>query len=117
MKFLLEQDNTPCGVEIDGQCYGAAEIERIVRAARAWSVWHDASEGQEEADLIDALNSFVSVLQNPTSDASQDRRCAVAGCEKRVYSTHRYCTMHRLRMERTGDPNLARKRGPKGKEA
>lgn len=117
MKFLLEQDNTPCGVEIDGRAYTLDGIERIIRAADAWSFWHDASEVQEEADLLNALNSFVTHLQNPTSDVSQDRRCAVAGCEKRVFSTHSYCTMHRLHMKRTGDPTLARKRGPKGKQA
>jgi hypothetical protein len=41
------------------------------------------------------------------------RVCSVDGCESRAYATHAYCTKHRLRFERTGDPLLARKRGRK----
>lgn len=43
------------------------------------------------------------------------RRCAVEGCDGRVYAAHRLCTVHRLRLERTGDPMLVRKRGRKKK--
>lgn len=44
------------------------------------------------------------------------RICFVDGCERRAYADHVYCTKHRLRFERTGDPTLARKRGRKVKQ-
>ena len=62
-------------------------------------------------------NGFVTHVQNPESDGPGVRRCAVAGCAGRVFSKHIYCTTHRLRLQRTGDPTLARKRGPKKRES
>lgn len=83
------------GLEVGGVRYGREEVERIVTA------YHS--------------NQFVTRVQNPESAPTDAKRCAVVGCEKRVFSTHAYCTMHRLRIARTGDPTVARKRGPKKK--
>lgn len=57
----------------------------------------------------------VSPLTNYAGVPRMKRRCKVDGCEGRVYAEHFYCTVHRLRLERTGDPTLARKRGRKPK--
>lgn len=57
----------------------------------------------------------VSGLTNCCRQPRMKRRCKVDGCEGRVYAEHFYCTVHRLRLERTGDPLRTRKRGRKPK--
>ena len=52
----------------------------------------------------------------PLTNCDNGKRiCLVDGCKNRAYADHVYCTKHRLRFERTGDPLLARKRGRKAK--
>lgn len=46
---------------------------------------------------------------------SPARACTVATCPERAYADRAYCPMHQLRYERTGDPLLTRKRGPKSR--
>lgn len=72
---------------------------------------YDASDWLREA----FQKEFVRGLQNSLSKPRAKRRCAIDGCGDRVYAAHFYCTMHRLRMERTGDPRMVRKRGRKPK--
>lgn len=58
------------------------------------------------------ISECVSALTNCLTGK---RLCSVDGCESRAYAHHVYCTKHRLRFERTGDPLLARKRGRKAR--
>lgn len=80
----------------------AALMEMADLAYQQFSKLETETEGETQ---------FVSHLQN-----NDVRNCAIEGCTGRVYAAHRFCTMHQLRYERTGDPLLARKRGRKGKD-
>lgn len=88
--------------------FGAGAVTEVFDQWVAHHTTHDKEPQGEET---------VSALTNCYRAPRMRRRCKVEGCEGRVYAEHFYCTVHRLRLERTGDPTLARKRGRKPKGA
>lgn len=85
---------------------GMGAVTEVIDEWVAQRTAHDKDRGAKET---------VSPLTNYAGVPRMKRRCKVDGCEGRVYAEHFYCTVHRLRLERTGDPTLARKRGRKPK--
>ena len=81
-------------VAIDGQCYTPEEIAAIVVA-------YQSDQG---------ANQFCTPAQNGCGALEDGRLCG-----ERTYVGRPYCPKHWQRYRRTGDPTLARKRGPKVK--
>lgn len=88
--------NTPIyAIEVAGRLYAPEEVAAIIRY----------STTQATASL------FCEPAQNDCEAIEDGARCG-----DRTYAGRLYCKKHGMRFIRTGDPTLARKRGPKKKE-
>jgi hypothetical protein len=88
MKFLFEQDGTPCGVEIDGRVYTPEELAAIVAA--------QVSDGAANFSVRGAQTACRAVEEG-------------AVCGLRTYAGRPYCKKHNMRFKRHGDPAIARR--------
>ena len=123
MRYLFSK----CVPNADGSgvtvpaAYESALVRQMTTAFE-WLSDAEKDSDRYEADRVLAIvtawqssrtiNKSVSAVTNCDSG---NRICAVEGCQARAYAQHNYCTRHRLRFERTGDPMLVRKRGRKTK--
>ena len=81
-------------------------LDAYAAAVRAATVLENGSATQ------DTTPRFREIC-TPSGKFVRARLCVIDGCQNRAYAAHRYCTKHRLRFERAGDPTLTRTRGRK----
>lgn len=113
--WQMGRHQRPQGFAADCEKYNAA-------VALGWRILRFTASMLEN-DPIGCVGLVARVYQDTTPppivfcEAAQidlrARLCAV--CGERTYAGHSYCPIHWQRYIRTGDPTLARKRGPKPK--
>jgi hypothetical protein len=114
-RALSRQMSTPYAAlsedEKNGDREEADRVLALVQPLIIGSATQDTGQGIDQSVSGDYRNLGA------RQERAAIRLCAVEGCGGRAYRDYAYCTKHRLRVERQGDPNSIGKPGRKKQPA